>query len=67
MLVEIGPQQETEPIGNMDSKRRRQIMLESAMNGDYGPWAKSVAKFNIAKNKRKEDAKLAVVVPKKVC
>lgn len=62
VLFEIGPQKETEPIGNTDSKRRRQIMLDSAMRGEYGPWAQSVAKFNIEKMKEREVAKLTTSI-----
>ncbi|XP_034935660.1 uncharacterized protein snsl [Chelonus insularis] len=54
VMMELGPQKETDPIGTEESKRRRAIMLESAMRGDYGPWAKSVAQFNIAKMKQRQ-------------
>ncbi|KAK0094038.1 hypothetical protein PV326_011969 [Microctonus aethiopoides] len=62
VLFEIGPQKETEPIGNTESKRRRQIMLDSAIRGEYGPWAQSVAKFNIEKMKEREVAKLTTSI-----
>ncbi|XP_057330737.1 uncharacterized protein LOC130671064 [Microplitis mediator] len=52
-IVELGPQKETDPIGNGESKRRRQIMLESATGGNYGPWNKSVDNINLEKVNRK--------------
>ncbi|XP_046592606.1 uncharacterized protein snsl isoform X1 [Neodiprion pinetum] len=45
VLVELGPQQETERIGTSDSKRRRQATLNAAINGEMGPWAQSIAKY----------------------
>ncbi|XP_012251880.2 uncharacterized protein LOC105683690 [Athalia rosae] len=54
ILVELGPQRETQPIGNTDSKRRRQATLESAMKGDFGPWAQSVAKYQMQLRIQKE-------------
>ncbi|XP_008552722.1 uncharacterized protein LOC103574932 isoform X2 [Microplitis demolitor] len=52
-IVELGPQKETDPIGNGESKRRRQIILESTTRGNYGPWDKSEDKINLEKVKRK--------------
>lgn len=68
-MLELGPQKETEKIGSTESKKRRQVMLDAAMRGDLGPWAKSVAKFNTNKLKQKQAAnqdKYANVDEKKV-
>ncbi|XP_012270959.1 uncharacterized protein LOC105694664 [Orussus abietinus] len=47
VLLELGPQTETEPIGTLESKKRRNAMLSAAMRGELGPWAKAVAKYQL--------------------
>ncbi|XP_017889979.1 uncharacterized protein LOC108630914 isoform X2 [Ceratina calcarata] len=54
VLLELGPQMETEPIGNADSKRRRDAMLVSAMKGELGPLAQAVAKYQIERKLQRE-------------
>ncbi|XP_043481976.1 uncharacterized protein LOC122511038 [Leptopilina heterotoma] len=54
VILELGPQSETEPIGNPEeSKRRRDIILNAAMNGDMGPWAQSIAEYQIQRKSGK--------------
>ncbi|XP_076162579.1 snustorr snarlik [Ptiloglossa arizonensis] len=47
VLVELGPQTETDPIGNADTKRRRDAMLGAAMRGELGPLARAIAKYQM--------------------
>ncbi|XP_058794178.1 uncharacterized protein LOC131665930 [Phymastichus coffea] len=48
VLVELGPQKETEPLGNdVDTKRKRAAMLTAAMRGELGPWAQAIAKYQM--------------------
>ncbi|KAK1127743.1 hypothetical protein K0M31_003231 [Melipona bicolor] len=54
ILLELGPQTETEPLGNADSKRRRDAMLSAAMKGDLGPLAQAVAKYQLERKLQKE-------------
>lgn len=54
VLFELGPQTETEPIGNADSKRRRDAMLGAAMRGELGPLAQAVAKYQIERKLQRE-------------
>ncbi|XP_063989662.1 uncharacterized protein LOC135168947 [Diachasmimorpha longicaudata] len=64
-LVELGPQIETQKIGASDNKRRRQAMLDAAVRGDMGPLSKSIAEFNIAKMKHKQEVTLKQVEEQK--
>ncbi|XP_015116243.1 uncharacterized protein LOC107040615 [Diachasma alloeum] len=64
-LVELGPQIETEKTGPSDSKQRRQAMLDAAIRGDMGPLTKSIAEFNIAKMKQKQEVNLKYIDGKK--
>ncbi|KOX75645.1 hypothetical protein WN51_11972 [Melipona quadrifasciata] len=54
ILLELGPQTETKPVGNADSKRRRDAMLSAAMKGDLGPLAQAVAKYQLERKLQKE-------------
>ncbi|XP_033222895.1 uncharacterized protein LOC117176737, partial [Belonocnema kinseyi] len=60
IVVELGPQTETEAIGNSsnDSKRRRAIILDAAMRGEMGPYAQAVAKYQMQRKLEKEFTKL---------
>ncbi|KAG9427929.1 hypothetical protein HZU67_10246 [Apis mellifera carnica] len=64
MLFELGPQMETEPIGNTDTKRRRDAMLSAAVKGDLGPLAQAVAKYQLESKLRKELEKLDMMEKK---
>lgn len=70
-MLELGPQKETEKFGNTDSnKRRRQIMLDSAMKGELGTLAKNIAKYNNYKMKQtqvKSQDKPHKINDEKVC
>ncbi|XP_003493736.1 uncharacterized protein LOC100745710 [Bombus impatiens] len=54
MLFELGPQTETEPISNADSKRRRDAMFSAAMRGELGSLAQAVAKYQLERKLQKE-------------
>ncbi|XP_034187116.1 snustorr snarlik [Osmia lignaria lignaria] len=54
VLVELGPQTETDPIGNAESKRRRDAMLTAAMKGELGPLAQAVAKYQMERKLQRE-------------
>ncbi|XP_031782797.1 uncharacterized protein LOC100115352 [Nasonia vitripennis] len=54
VLLELGPQKETDPIGNdVDSKRKRAATMIAAMRGDLGPWAQAVAKYQMEQKIKK--------------
>ncbi|XP_017798306.1 PREDICTED: uncharacterized protein LOC108579310 [Habropoda laboriosa] len=54
VLLELGPQTETDPIGNVDSKRRRDALLNAAMRGELGPLAQAVAKYQMERKLQRE-------------
>ncbi|XP_011146862.1 uncharacterized protein LOC105187631 [Harpegnathos saltator] len=54
VLIELGPQTETSPIGTADSKRRRDAMLSAAMKGQLGPLAQAVAKYQMERKIQNE-------------
>ncbi|CAL7952419.1 unnamed protein product [Xylocopa violacea] len=54
VLLELGPQTETDPIGKADSKRRRDAMLSAAMRGELGPFAQAVAKYQMERKLQRE-------------
>ncbi|XP_033338473.2 snustorr snarlik [Megalopta genalis] len=58
VLLELGPQTETEPIGKADSKRRRDAMFDAAMRGELGPLAQAVAKYQMERKLQRELEKL---------
>ncbi|XP_066581910.1 uncharacterized protein snsl [Prorops nasuta] len=64
ILVEMGPQTETEPIGNSDTKRRRQVMIGAAMRGELGPVTQAIAKYQTERRIRKEIERLELLEEK---
>ncbi|XP_014476059.1 PREDICTED: uncharacterized protein LOC106745206 [Dinoponera quadriceps] len=58
VLIELGPQTDTGPIGTADSKRKRDAMLSAAMRGELGPLAQAVAKYQMERKMRDEMEKL---------
>ncbi|KAH0953700.1 hypothetical protein HN011_005971 [Eciton burchellii] len=62
VVVELGPQTETDPIGiSGDAKRRRDTMLSAAMRGELGPLAQAVARYQIERRIHNEMAKLKAI------
>lgn len=64
VLFELGPQTETDPIGNTDSKRRRDAMFNAAMRGELGPLAQAVAKYQMERKLQRELERLKKVEEK---
>ncbi|CAK9796987.1 hypothetical protein ANTPLA_LOCUS1042 [Anthophora plagiata] len=64
VLFELGPQTETDPIGNADSKRRRDAMFNAAMRGELGPLAQAVAKYQMERKLQRELERLKKVEEK---
>ncbi|KAL0118055.1 hypothetical protein PUN28_009024 [Cardiocondyla obscurior] len=65
ILIELGPQTETEPLGaSNDAKRRRDAMLDSAMKGELGPLAQAIAKYQTEHKTQRERNKLKVTEEK---
>ncbi|CAK9831954.1 hypothetical protein ANTRET_LOCUS8862 [Anthophora retusa] len=64
VLFELGPQTETGPIGNTDSKRRRDAMFNAAMRGELGPLAQAVAKYQMERKLQRELERLKKVEEK---
>ncbi|XP_077279859.1 snustorr snarlik [Temnothorax americanus] len=65
ILVELGPQTETDPIGTSnDAKRRRDAAFNAAMKGELGPLAQAVAKYQMERKIQKEIDKLKVMEEK---
>ncbi|XP_018340125.1 PREDICTED: uncharacterized protein LOC108747248 isoform X2 [Trachymyrmex septentrionalis] len=65
ILIELGPQTETDPIGTSnDAKRRRDAMINAAMKGDLGPLAQAVAKYQINRKIQKEMDELKIIEEK---
>ncbi|XP_076231845.1 snustorr snarlik [Calliopsis andreniformis] len=56
VLVELGPQTKTDPIGNAasNSKRRRDAMFDAAMRGELGSLAQAIAKYQLERKLQKE-------------
>ncbi|XP_053971950.1 uncharacterized protein LOC128872862 [Hylaeus volcanicus] len=54
VLVELGPQTETDPIGTADNKRRRDAMFGAAMRGELGPLAQAVANYQLERKIQSE-------------
>ncbi|KAG7212585.1 hypothetical protein KM043_012882 [Ampulex compressa] len=62
ILLELGPQTETEPIGKTaESNRRRDVMLQAAMKGDFGPLSQAVAKYQMEQRLQREIERLKKV------
>ncbi|XP_018367472.1 PREDICTED: uncharacterized protein LOC108763987 isoform X1 [Trachymyrmex cornetzi] len=65
ILIELGPQTETDPIGTSnDAKRRRDAMINAAMKGELGPLAQTVAKYQINRKIQKEMDELKIIEEK---
>ncbi|XP_018047132.1 PREDICTED: uncharacterized protein LOC108686375 [Atta colombica] len=65
ILVELGPQTETDSIGTSnDAKRRRDAMVNAAMKGELGPLAQAVAKYQINRKIQKEMDELKIIEEK---
>lgn len=58
VLLELGPQTDTDPIGTNESKRRRDAMYVAAMNGELGPLAQAIAKYQTERRIHRELEKL---------
>ncbi|XP_015171390.1 PREDICTED: uncharacterized protein LOC107063803 isoform X2 [Polistes dominula] len=64
VLLELGPQTDTDPIGTKDSKRRRDAMYMAAMKGELGPLAQAIAKYQTERKIHEELEKLKKVEEK---
>ncbi|XP_025993865.1 uncharacterized protein LOC105200182 [Solenopsis invicta] len=65
ILIELGPQTETDPIGTSnDAKRRRDATFSAAMKGQLGPLAQAVAKYQLERGIQKEMDKLKAMEEK---
>ncbi|XP_072758409.1 uncharacterized protein Snsl [Anoplolepis gracilipes] len=65
ILVELGPQTETDPIGVSDeAKKRRDVMLDAAMRGELGSLAQLVAKYQIKRRIEEEMNKIKAMEEK---
>lgn len=58
VLLELGPQSDTDPIGTNDSKKRRDAMYMAAMKGELGPLAQAIAKYQTERRIHEELEKL---------
>ncbi|KAL7292431.1 hypothetical protein TKK_0014016 [Trichogramma kaykai] len=66
VLLELGPQFETDPIGfQKDTANRRSAVLHSAMNGELGPHAQQVAKHQVQRLLQEMIAKYKKKIPQK--
>ncbi|XP_032686096.1 uncharacterized protein LOC116851122 [Odontomachus brunneus] len=66
ILIELGPQTETDPIGTANSKRRRDAMLTAAMKGELGPLTQAVVKYQMERKIQSAMKKLQEEQLKKV-
>lgn len=65
ILIELGPQTETDQLGTSnDAKRRRDAAFDAAMKGELGPLAQAVAKYQMERKIQKEMDKLKVMEEK---
>ncbi|XP_036147822.1 uncharacterized protein LOC105837398 [Monomorium pharaonis] len=55
VLIELGPQTETDPIGTNDAKRRRDAAFSAAMKGELGSLAQTIAKYQLERSIQKMD------------
>ncbi|KAJ8668740.1 hypothetical protein QAD02_010403, partial [Eretmocerus hayati] len=57
IIMELGPQYETtplkHPLSKEDTKRKREAIIYSALKGELGPWAQTVAKRQVEQNIKK--------------
>ncbi|XP_047353258.1 uncharacterized protein LOC124950514 [Vespa velutina] len=58
ILLELGPQTDTNPIGTNESKKRRDAMYMAAMKGELGPLAQAIAKYQTERRIYEELEKL---------
>ncbi|XP_050452908.1 uncharacterized protein LOC126852290 isoform X2 [Cataglyphis hispanica] len=55
ILIELGPQTETDEIGTSnDAKKRRDVMFDAAMRGELGSLAQQIAKYQMKRRIEKE-------------
>ncbi|KAL6433594.1 hypothetical protein ACFW04_006585 [Cataglyphis niger] len=55
ILIELGPQTETDEIGTSnDAKKRRDVMFDAAMKGELGSLAQQIAKYQMKRRIEKE-------------
>ncbi|XP_070153950.1 uncharacterized protein Snsl [Polyergus mexicanus] len=55
ILIELGPQTETDEISaSTDAKKRRDVMFDAAMRGELGSLAQQVAKYQMKRRIEKE-------------
>ncbi|XP_029663719.1 uncharacterized protein LOC115235822 [Formica exsecta] len=55
ILIELGPQTETDKIGTSnDAKKRRDVMFDAAMRGELRSFAQQVAKYQMKRRIEKE-------------
>ncbi|XP_018305910.1 uncharacterized protein snsl isoform X2 [Mycetomoellerius zeteki] len=65
ILIELGPQTDTDPIGTSnDAKRRRDATINAAMKGELGPLAQALAKYEINRKIQKEMDELKIIEEK---
>ncbi|XP_044579134.1 uncharacterized protein LOC123261544 isoform X2 [Cotesia glomerata] len=57
-IVELGPQKETQPIGNSESKRRRQIVVDQVTEKNSRFWKKSTVNSDKINHKQAEFKKI---------
>ncbi|KAJ8667124.1 hypothetical protein QAD02_008786 [Eretmocerus hayati] len=54
VVMELGPQQDTMPLKNpLDSRKRREVIMYSALRGELGPIAQMVAKYQLEQKVKK--------------
>ncbi|XP_019882576.1 uncharacterized protein LOC105249544 isoform X1 [Camponotus floridanus] len=59
ILIELGPQTETDQIGTSnDAKKRRDVMYDAAIRGELGSFAQQVAKYQMKQRLEKEKDKV---------
>ncbi|GAB1862181.1 hypothetical protein CAJAP_03260 [Camponotus japonicus] len=65
ILIEMGPQTETDQIGaSNDAKKRRDVMFDAAMRGQLGSFAQQVAKYQMKQRLEKEKEKVKTIEDK---
>lgn len=61
ILIELGPQTETNPIGTSDNAKKREVMLHAAMRGELGSLAQQIAKYQMERRIQKEIDKFKAI------
>lgn len=64
ILIELGPQTETDPIGTSDNAKKREVMFHAAMKGELGSLAQQIAKYQMERRIQKEIDKLKIMETK---